>query len=241
MNIKDLVKVRLSSRDDHAMEPLRPLLNAWTKAVLHYCRLQDFDSNPWYFNERSSISTLAGAAWTVPGWAALEEFSTKKRGGSEESEGERNGRCDLYVCSRSRHFAFEAKQAWQGITRTDSRAQIEHYLKDAWRDAGDLDIEEGDMRLAATFVVPTISIAKKDLDAAGIRAFVESWLDSEKFAFNRRKPDALAYVFPGKGGGFKGINGLLHPGVVLVIYRRKRGNTGVKKDSRSGTSRNVAS
>jgi hypothetical protein len=54
------------------------------KSVLRYCNVQEDEYNPWYHGERASISTLAGAALTIPGWAALEEFATEKRGGTEK-------------------------------------------------------------------------------------------------------------------------------------------------------------
>ncbi|WBX91992.1 hypothetical protein [Pseudoxanthomonas mexicana] len=59
---------------------LHPLLTAWVELIQDYCRCDDYDDNPWWYNERASLSTLAGAAWRKPGWYALEEFSTTKRG-----------------------------------------------------------------------------------------------------------------------------------------------------------------
>lgn len=38
-----------------------------------------FKENPGWYNERASLSVLAGAAWTIKDWFALEEVSTIKR------------------------------------------------------------------------------------------------------------------------------------------------------------------
>ena len=60
-----------------------------------------FEDNPWWYNERASLSVLAGAAWTLKDWFALEEFSTIKRmrtlAPSVDEGHLRNGRCDLFI------------------------------------------------------------------------------------------------------------------------------------------------
>jgi hypothetical protein len=178
---------------------------------------------------------LAGAAWTLDNWAALEEFATKKRGRSEKQK-DRNGRCDLYLCTRDRHFAFEAKLAWQTIGEGRQSENVRKELKRAWNDAGDLDIEEGDCRIAATFVVPRVLKAKARLPPQELRGIVEDWLSGHPFDFTGRPaaptPDALAYVFPGRFENFVGArNGHVFPGVALALYVRQRANKGVHKTS----------
>jgi hypothetical protein len=234
--MEDFVDVVISRHMLNELKPLRPVLKAWVEAVLRYCRIQGFEDAPWYFNERANISLLAGAAWTLKNWAALEEFSTKKRGRQEDQK-DRNGRCDLYLCSRNHHFAFEAKLAWQTIGGADDRSGVHRELKRAWDDAGELDIEEGDSRIAATFVVPRLTKVNAMLPVAEVRQIVEDWIESRPFDFKGRRmsptPDALAYVFPGKFEGFVGArNGHLFPGVVLALYVRKRARKGVQKTPR---------
>lgn len=99
-------------------QDLEILLSAWIKAILRYTTANEYD-NPWWYNERASLSVLAGAAWTLKNWHALEEFSTKKRHRTLEpgidSGSLRHGRCDLYVQSPSSNFAIEAKQTVQSI------------------------------------------------------------------------------------------------------------------------------
>lgn len=212
---------------------LRPVLEAWIEAVHRYRKLQGHEDAPWWFNERASLSTLAGAVWTLPNWAALEEYATTKKGVMPEDkvdEGgpspERNGRCDLLILGKSTNFAVEAKQAWQSIgSRSSGVANVHKAMRMAWHDAGDLHLDEGEHRLAATFVVPYVP--KRDVVGSHPHEVVQRWLSSEPFNVDRRSPAALAYVFPkdvenlgakdeGKGGYF--------PGVLLVIEHRQRGN-----------------
>lgn len=71
--LKTLKCVHTHDDDESVLKPL----NAWIKAVERYTK--EFQDNPWWYNERSSLSVLAGAAWTLKDWFAPEEFSTIKR------------------------------------------------------------------------------------------------------------------------------------------------------------------
>lgn len=213
------------------LRALRPVLEAWIDAVHRYCELQEHDDAPWWFNERASLSTLAGAAWAWRDWAALEEYATTKKRvmpkGKVDEGGlspERNGRCDLLILGRSTNFAIEAKQAWQSIgSRSEGVANIHKAMKRAWRDAGDLHLDEGDHRLAATFVVPYVP--KKSIGDGHPHGLVRQWLDSSPFDMDDRTPAALAYVFPKDYGSFETRDKKGYfPGVVLVIEHRQRGN-----------------
>lgn len=128
----------------------------------------------------ASLSILAGAAWTLDNWCALEQFSTKKRGKIPsdriEEGGLKDGRCDLYLSNKKNSYVIEAKQAWQSI---GPRANGYNYLlqqgmENAWKDAGCLSAEEADYRYAATFVVPYVP--KTNVEKHGVRELVEEWL-----------------------------------------------------------------
>ena len=111
---------RIGVKVNSALRGLRPLLVEWTALLEEYCIAHRYDDNPWFYNERATLSTLAGAAWRLEGWTALEEYSTKKWGGNQKKGSVdagklRAGRCDLFVAHRSAAFALEAKQAWQPI------------------------------------------------------------------------------------------------------------------------------
>ena len=206
---------------------LKPLFKEWTAVVLDYCQSQNYRDNPWWYNERATLSTLAAAAWRI-GWVALEEFSTTKRAKvparKTEREAASRGRCDLFI-GRPRdgdQFAIEAKQAWQSISRRGTGKDcIVKAAKMAWNDAGCLDADEADTRLALTFVIPYIPTS--EVDRPGVQALVDEWLAKKPFQTERTAPRAYAYVFPKDWHSFINARGLAFPGVALLAEWRKRG------------------
>lgn len=203
---------------------VRKLLLAWTDAVLRYCEMHGFQDNPWWFNERATLSTLAGAAWNL-GWVAVEEFTTEKRkrapDGVEEGDVQ-NGRCDLYIRAKSRDYAVEAKQAWQrvGSRATGCRTAVAAMDK-AWEDASKLQAGEGDFRLAVTFVVPSVARAEAK---KGVRPTIERWLKERPLRGLHTKRQAYAHVFPGRFGEFQNEDtGYCYPGVAVVVEQRQHG------------------
>ncbi|HEY1027925.1 MAG TPA: hypothetical protein VGE28_09915 [Pseudomonas sp.] len=206
---------------------LTKLLTAWVDAVLRYQSLFPHD-NCWWYNERATLSSLAGAAWSLPNWVALEEFSTQKRGkipDDEMDEGElRPGRCDLFISNRNRSYAIEAKQAWQRIGQRGSGTKAMHRAqRAAWYDCWYLK-DEADRRFAATFVVPTITLneARGELDKGQICAKtvserVAAWLEKcNGFSSRSNRRTSYAWVFPKLGKAYS--NDRHHfPGVVLIL------------------------
>lgn len=221
--IEDLVCVRAGQ-----LQTLKPLLDAWTKAVLHYCKITNHLDNPWWFNERASLSTLAGAAWTLPNWAALEEFNTRKRGGilprNKTGDGTRHGRCDLYISQRKGYsYAIEAKQAWQAIGDGQDGVSTFKMMQAAWDDVSKLDKKEADRRLAVTFVIPYLP--RKIAKERNAREVVVDWLTSDPFAHRTRKTHAQAWVFPANSEEyFNEKTGRVFPGIVALVEERFRGS-----------------
>lgn len=62
LTFKTLKHVHVCDED----EALRALLESWIKVVKRYCDAHERD-NCWWYNERASLSTLAGAAWAIKG------------------------------------------------------------------------------------------------------------------------------------------------------------------------------
>lgn len=220
---EDLICVHAPGNKD-----LRDLLAAWTCVVLRYCALHGYEDNPWWANERASLSTLAGAAWTLDNWCALEEFSTKKRGkipsDKVEEGGLKNGRCDLYLSNKKRSYVIEAKQAWQSIgSLANGYNHLHQGMKDAWKDAGCLSAEEADYRYAATFIVPYVP--KTDVEKHSVRELVEEWLFPDEILPIGNGKLLFAYVFPGNWKDFISDRAkVAFPGVMLVLEERKRAN-----------------
>ncbi|MEE4687915.1 hypothetical protein V2K59_24060 [Pseudomonas alliivorans] len=216
-------------------EELEILLAAWIKAVVRYTSANERD-NPWWYNERASLSVLAGAAWTVKGWSALEEYSTLKRHRTLEpgvdSGSLRNGRCDLYVQSPDTTFAIEAKQTVQSIgARSDGYTFVDRAIRKAWNDSGDLSCWEGDRRFAVTFIVPSIPMIEIEIDdaraetvcARKVEQAIRVWLTDEPgFLGASMKRTDFAFIFPNLGNPHYSLGDKYYPGVVVVFEERYR-------------------
>lgn len=222
--------ILVGAKTNNRLKGLNPLLHSWAQATLDFCASNNDAS--WWYNERASLSILAGAAWRLNGWNALEEYSTIKKGvvpdDAVESGGIVPGRCDLALSHRTKNFAVEAKQAWQCIGKRSRANLVAKAMGKASRDAGNLHVDEGDHRLAAVFVAPYLSVSevaykdgkrKGKIDDALVRKAIEAWLDELDLA----QFDAYAYVFPKKG--FVAPKGnRLFPGTLICIKERQRAN-----------------
>jgi hypothetical protein len=222
------------ARTKSPLKGLNPVLVSWTQTTIDFCRRRNFEDNCWWYNERASLSVLAGAAWRIKGWSALEEFSTTKRGvilGKEVDAGRIvRGRCDLLLAHGSSDYAVEAKQVWQPIGRRARVDRIKSGMQKAWQDVGNLTHDEGDHRLALTFVAPYIPLREVGeitnqgvavVDEVAVRDAVESWLKKlDLWEF-----DAHAYAFPRVANGFvNGAQSYVFPGSLICVRKRKRAN-----------------
>ena len=217
---------------DHDLEIL---LSAWIKAIIRYTFANERD-NPWWYNERASLSVLASAAWTLKNWHALEEFSTRKRYRTLEpgvdSGALRHGRCDLHIQSPNSSFAVEAKQTVQSIgVRSDGKFFANRAMRKAWEDSGDLSHWEADRRLAVTCIVPSIPMSEVLISEAGeervclkkVEQAIKYWLtDQSSFIGTSGKSTDCAFVFPQLGNPYYTENERYYPGVVLVLEERYR-------------------
>lgn len=225
-------------------ETMRALLQGWKKSIDRYLSNVEKATGesccdaPWWYNERTSISVLAGAAW-INQWSALEEYSTTKRGAPDENleKSHRTGRADLMVQTSEVSFAFEAKQAWQRIgTRTVEGARSKNIFKkkdSAWKDVKELSIREADYRFSATFASPSFpdSDFLKFLEMPGKKpatAYIKSWYEEllEQLSNQTRgRTHYLAAYFPDPESGLVTSNhGFHYPGVVLILEQCQKGN-----------------
>ena len=212
------------------LAPLRPIIKSWFEVMEEHCKREKWEGNPWWFGERATLSTLAGSAYRLPGWLAIEEYATEKQRFLGESRSQAKnkthgyGRCDLFLSkNKNIDFALEAKQAWQSIG--DSRDQwdkVRICMASAWKDAGRLDKTEG-IRVACTFIVPSIPKGKaKDADV-----LIENWLNSrgwEKEQGWKKGKSIAALFFPKRAMKMTTEWGRIFPGVVMVLTWRERAN-----------------
>lgn len=225
-------------------EGLEILLNAWVKAIIRYTTANERD-NPWWYNERASLSVLAGAAWTLKDWHAIEEFSTLKHYRTHEPgiagidrDSFRNGRCDLYVQSPNTGFAMEAKQTVQSIgSRSDGCTFTIRAMSKAWEDCGYLRSMEADRRFAVTFIVPSIprrEVSDNDtgegkVSPTKVDQVINNWLTKQFDSESRSmKYTNFAFVFPQLGNQNYLYGEHYYPGVVVVFKERYRANRSQK-------------
>jgi len=189
-----------------SIRSLHHILQAWTENLEKYLRYFGYRDNPWWYNERATLSCLAAAVWASDG-IALEEYRTEKGKHFESWK----GRCDLFIGAVGESFACEAKHVWCAVGRTaeNGRAVAEAGLKDACADARKLTKDEG-RRLGLCFAVPYLP----DRDKGHIESQLMLWL---KDLQNSTEYSCVAWSFPEKARQHASSNGKFHPGVVLLV------------------------
>jgi hypothetical protein len=191
---------------------IRSLLGAWIEAAQRYTRLFKGHDCCWWYNERTNVSVLAGAAWTL-GWAALEECPTEKHPSKvTNTEGDnllRRGRIDLYIATEQLGLTFEAKHVWQRLPDDKGVALGRKAAREA---ALEIQSHITDRRYAATFIVPFFA---SEETLGGQR--LEGWIQSQ-VAASSSENESCAYFFPTlQPGQLVNCQGFTYPGVILVI------------------------
>ena len=219
-----------------SLRPLRGVLANWFDVLESFFKAQK--DLPWWYGERSSLSLLAGAAWRTSGWVALEEFGTNKRTISTDPEtgiaGKRHGRCDLYLGKGEVDYAMEAKQAGQPFGMRQSGnpyGQLSKACKKSWGAAAELLANEASVRLAVTFIVPSMSLAGLSKNSGVMEDVatekIEEWLAELPVPLAKQGIDAFAYYFPAFARTFTDEDKKrVFPGVLTTFRVRYRGANG---------------
>lgn len=228
----------MSTHSPSGQDVVSQLLAAWVESVLRYDKIMEGDAGEggdccWWYNERTNVSVLAGAAWTK-GWVALEEYSTLKRAGAPisvvdaEEGSDARGRVDLYVSTPHEDYAFEAKQVWlrldPGFETAGCSGKVTEGMNAARQDALKL-VGEADVHYAVTFVIPFISTAVLDEAAtADFNGRLSQWLSglstcpSSASCAPGHGPVQMAYVFPRmEERCYVNAAGYYYPGVLIFL------------------------
>jgi hypothetical protein len=186
-----------------SIRSLRPVLEEWIRLVARYINVRP-DDNPWWYNERASLSCLAAAAWSNNG-IALEEYCTEKGRGAKAW----SGRCDLFFQAGNQSFGCEAKQAWCSIgpMARSGIAEADTGLKEACADAKKLRKDEG-RRLGLCFAVPYLP----EKYGADTENLLQGWLKELKSL----DYSSIAWIFP-KNARYHVYEREVYPGVVLLV------------------------
>ena len=200
---KDIRGIHIGS-----LQSLRPMLKQWQEIIEWWDAKNTEHDASWWYNERASISQLAGAVWRCDGWA-FEEFGTEKISAP-------NGRCDIAFGFGRRNFWGEAKQCWPALSQENYQAKemVEKHLRWA-RDEVLEGITGGYTGLAITFV--SSKIAPSTADNIGIDAVIKDLVRQLRAIQNV----TLAWTFPVSKRNLKSelgkYKGYYFPGAVVAI------------------------
>lgn len=179
----------------------RLLLKKWHFIIKSYCECFRKLDAPYWYNERATLSTFAGAIWKAGG-LALEEYQAKKKHGL--------GRVDLWFRWRNKDYIGEVKQHW---VRLDKKGiedtlidDIDKKVKNAMSDVA-ASTEEA-YPLGFVFIVPSISVANKSSKNNLLLSFLKR-LQELDFCMS-------AWSFPSVARELEWENNL-YPGVALIV------------------------
>ncbi|MBU4313823.1 MAG: hypothetical protein KJ821_03400 [Actinobacteria bacterium] len=186
------------------LKHIEALLSKWVKMHESFCNYSTKDSLYWY-NERASISTLAGAVWKCSEFS-LEEYRTIKK----YRKGSWSGRADLWFTWRKREYYVETKQTWISLSKksnvSTATGRINKALQNAIKEAAYIEKEEG-QALGLVFVIPYIRSTESDHMDSRLKILIEQ---VEKVNY-----EIMAYTFPTTCRLLESDN-YIYPGVVLV-------------------------
>ena len=86
---------------------LKPIIEQWLRINREYIEEGDYEDSLYMYNERSTVSSLAGAVWRCGGYAQEEYLATKG-----DKNNEISGRIDLFFRFSHKNIIIEAKQLW---------------------------------------------------------------------------------------------------------------------------------
>ena len=173
---------------------LKPILNEWVEIIKEYSRLSSGHDALYYGNERSSVSTFAGAVWSA-GYFAHEATPSWKHDDNRRYF----GRIDLWFWKKRARYNYfvEAKQKMPILTDNINVKRQTEYLN-KWLsisvDAAENNVKEWGMQDARhcglLFLVPRIK--KEQFKKANVRNILNRFNES----VDRTESDFYSYVYP---------------------------------------------
>lgn len=192
------------------LSSLEELLKEWTVVIEDFCNHLGDDDAPYWYNERTTLGTFAGAIWRAKG-LALEEYGDTKKYRKQRWE----GRVDLYFSLNEEHYVVEAKQKWLFLnvnkTSKNIKDEADRPLQQAIGDVKS-DALHGGCPLGILFIVPIIR--KDQLNRADglLQTFFEG--------IGMVDYDMLAWQFPDIARNLD-YNNAIYPGIVLLAKTLK--------------------
>lgn len=101
------------------LEFLRPALERWVDCIDRFNQTLGDGEAPYWHGAQANLGLLSAAAWQAE-LVTLQQHQSKK----QRDDGDREGRCDLYIANREEAAYLQASQRWPRIAKLD--------LNNAW-------------------------------------------------------------------------------------------------------------
>ncbi len=176
------------------------VLNTWIDLVCDRAAFDPGDAG-WWYNERASLSVLAGAVWRQPDGYAFEEYAAQKTAENKLFR----GRADLWFQVNGTAYAAEAKQCWPrvGPRATSHIDTCRTTMGEAVTDAKKISrLADGTVRVAMVFASPLLptlaqASAKERIHIFRGRILEEFASDSIAWvSLDEKIPTHKGYLYP---------------------------------------------
>jgi len=203
-------EIKVSFRTEKFRHHFEDILLEWVKLVVDFSNKYDSEDSLYWYNERATLSSLAGAMWRNDCFV-LEELSIDKFSNRGE---EWPGRADMWLLIGNTEYIIESKQVWVSLSKRASAThkKIITSLKDARKDAVNAKWN-GSKALGMTFVTPRIPPSEVKYKEQYVAKFQR---ELKKFDY-----DFMAYAFPNEARVLS-TGGYSYPGVALLARVPKR-------------------
>ena len=179
---------------------LTPVLETFHNNIYKYIDTVGCKNDlPYFYNERTTVSLLAGAAWNS-GFVCLQDYATQKNDPSRKGPSKKFGYGDLYIRSinEKKEASFETKQIFPNINYTktsvtDSKQFISGINK-AQIDA--TQIRDTKNKFSVLFVTPRFPKERWCDDYDNIMNKIDSIVDEGHQYANDSKTDIFTWCFP---------------------------------------------
>ncbi|MFZ0153113.1 hypothetical protein [Pseudomonas sp.] len=179
------------------LEFLRPALERWFDCIDRLNQTLGDNEAAYWHGTQTNLSLLSAAAWQAE-LVTLQHHQSKK----QRDEGEREGRCDLYIANREEAAYLQTSQRWPRIARLDLNNALQETVYAARQVAA-----PSQLKVAALFASPF---------KAGQHASPEELQDLVD-DLQKHTACAIAWYFPYAYRKLHNEAGQYHPGVALLL------------------------
>ncbi|MFQ6576327.1 hypothetical protein [Pseudomonas sp. UM16] len=179
------------------LEFLRPALERWFDCIDRLNQTLGDNEAAYWHGAQANLSVLSAAAWQAE-LVTLQHHQSKK----QRDEGEREGRCDLYIANREEAAYLQTSQRWPRIARLDLHNALQETVFAARQVAA-----PSQLKVAALFASPW---------KAGQHASPEELQDLVD-DLQKHTACAIAWYFPYAYRKLHDEAGQYHPGVALLL------------------------